>query len=311
VDEQSAPVKIAPDSGIVNRGVLPKKLSFMQLTKTTVLLSLPVLCTGIVSLLNSGAQAVPAPLPVAGQVTANAPDISLWEPTTPVGVYGQPEWVKTRRFANTRVHGDWAHRFQEEIEIGLPGRFQLDFYYDWTYDKELKSDFLDYAAEVRWAFADWGKIWGNPTLYFEYKWTDEGRGADVVEPKILFGGDIGKNIQWGVNFVFEGETAGEKTEEYQITAGISQAISRSFSVGLEAKYVHESVEHARSSAGQKFLLGPSIQWCPCERSHIDLVALAGFTEDSPDLELWFVGGIEFGRGGSSSKTPHSPVSGRR
>jgi hypothetical protein len=306
-----------------------QEFTFMQFTKITSLFSLPALCAGFAAI--PAVSAKPAePLPVAGQVTATAPDSTLWEPTSPVGVYGQPEWVKSRRFANTRVHiqrdpweiaveqwwrgqlshGDWAHRFQEEIEIGLPGRFQLDFYYDWTYDKELKSDFLDYAAEVRWAFADWGKIWGNPTLYFEYKWTDADRGPDVVEPKILFGGDIGKNTQWGLNFVFEGETAGEKTEEYQVTAGVATALSRSFSVGVEAKYVHESVEHARSSAEQKFLFGPSIQWCPCEKSHIDLVALAGFTEDSPDVELWFVGGIEFGHGGSS-RTPHAPVSGRR
>ncbi len=301
---------------------------FMHLVKKPSLLSLPFACAALTFTAISRSPA--DTLPVAGEVTAVAPDSSLWEASAPVGVYGQPEWVKSRRFANVRVHiqrdpweiaveqwwrgrlveGDWSHRFQEEIEIGLPGRFQLDFYYDWTNDKELGSEFLDYAAEIRWAFADWGKIWGNPTLYFEYKWTDGDRGPDVVEPKILFGGEIGKNVQWGVNFVFEGETAGEKTEEFQVTAGIAQALSPHFSAGLEAKYVHETVEHQRSSAEHKFLMGPSVQWCPTEKSHVDLVLLAGFTEESPDLEAWFVGGIEFGRG-PSQKTPHSPVSGRR
>ncbi|HEX2746924.1 MAG TPA: hypothetical protein VHM91_02910 [Verrucomicrobiales bacterium] len=300
----------------------------MLYAKPTAITALPVLCAGLASFLSTASFAAPA-LPVAGQVTAD-PGTSLWEANAPVGAYGQPEWVKTRRFANTRVHiqrdpweiaveqwwrgrlveGEWSHRFQEEIEIGLPGRVQLDFYYDWTYDKVLKSDFLDYAAEIRFAFGDWNQIWGNPTLYFEYKWTDKDRGPDVIEPKLLFGGDIGKDVQWGVNFVFEAETAGEKTEEMQVTGGISQALSRSFSVGLEAKYVHETVKGARSNPEHKFLLGPSIQWCPCENSHIDLVALAGFTEESPDVELWFVGGIEFGRG-NSSRTPHAPVSGRR
>ncbi len=302
--------------------------SFMLYAKPTVIAAMPVLCAGLASLLSTASFAAPA-LPVAGEVTVD-PGTSLWEANAPVGAYGQPEWVKTRRFANTRVHiqrdpweiaveqwwrgrlveGEWSHRFQEEIEIGLPGRIQLDFYYDWTYDKVLKSDFLDYAAEIRFAFADWNEIWGNPTLYFEYKWTDKDRGPDVIEPKLLLGGDIGKDVQWGVNFVFEAETAGEKTEEMQVTGGISQALSRSFSVGLEAKYVHETVRGSRSNPEHKFLMGPSIQWCPCPCSHIDLVALAGFTEESPDVELWFVGGFEFGRG-NSSRTPHAPVSGRR
>ncbi|HWB01935.1 MAG TPA: transporter [Verrucomicrobiales bacterium] len=302
----------------------------MQLSKTIAVLKTAALCAGISSVISSTSIAAPESLPVAGEVTSSAGETNLWEPHAQIGAYGQPQWVKSRRFANTRVHiqrdpwevgveqwwrgrltdGEWTHRFQEEIEIGLPGRFQFDFYYDWTYDEELHADFLDYAAEVRWAFADWNKIWGNPTLYFEYKWTDDDRGADVVEPKLLFGGEIGRNTQWGVNFVFEGETGGEKTEEFQVTAGVSSAINRFFSVGLEAKYVHETVEGSRSNPEHKFLAGPSFQWSPCERSHIDLVALAGFTEESPDVEAWFVGGFEFGRGGKS-KSAHSPVSGRR
>lgn len=273
--------------------------------------------------------AVAAPqVPLAGEVTTTADDrISLWEEGT--GAYNQPEWVKKRRYATTRVHiqrdpwevaveqwargrlnhGDWSFRFQEEIEIGLPGRIQLDFYYDWTYEEHGDADFLDYAAEIRYGLADWGKIWGNPALYFEYKWTDDDRGGDVIEPKLLFGGDIGKKSQWGLNLVYERELSGEEAEEFQVTFGASTDVNEKFSVGVEAKFVRETVEGSRNDPEFKVLIGPSIQWRPTSSSHIDLAVLPGFTDDSPDIEAWFVGGIEFGH--SHGRQSHAPVSGRR
>ena len=292
--------------------------------------SLLSLCVAFSAAFNSRAMA-DGPLPVAGSVTASAPDSPLWQGQDLLGAYNQPQWVKSRRFATTRVHiqrdpwevaveqwgrgrlikGDWSFRFQEEIEIGLPGRIQLDFYYDWTYDKVLKSDFLDYAAEIRWGLADWGAIWGNPALYFEYKWTDGDRGGDVIEPKLLFGGETAQGDQWGLNFVYEREISGpEEAEEFQITGGIAHELNKHFSVGVEGKFVNETIEGSRSSAEHKFLMGPSVQWRPCPRSHVDLVVLMGITEAAPDVEAWFVGGIEFGRAGGNKET-HAPVSGRR
>ncbi len=117
----------------------------------------------------------------------------------PVGETGRPEWTSARRFSTTRVYlqqdpwevgvGAWwryrnkrdnssISRLTGEIEIGLPYRFQLDFYYDMAVDGDSRSRTEDFAAEVRYALADWGKIPLNPTLYAEYKWVAEG--ADVV-----------------------------------------------------------------------------------------------------------------------------------
>ena len=236
----------------------------------------------------------------------------------PVGEYGQPEWVKSRRFSTTRVHlqrdpWEWAaeqwwrgrfydggesqHRFQTELELGLPYRFQFDLYEVYQYiEGDWSHDYV--SAELRWALGDWDAIPLNPTLYFEYKFTDEG--ADVIEPKILFGGDFGTGWHWGLNFAFEGETGGEHTQEWAVAGGISRTlIDEVLSVGLEAKYSYESVESARGDGESVFIIGPSIQWRPTPDMHLDLVGMAGMTDDSPNVEAWLVFGIDFGSEGVS------------
>ncbi|MBP7948004.1 MAG: transporter [Verrucomicrobiales bacterium] len=262
------------------------------------------------------------------EVIAQAPSGGV---KSPGGVYGNPAWTKHRRFATARVFvqrdpwevglSQWwrgrfydgkssRHRFSEEIEIGLPHRFQLDFYYDWVHQKG-ETEFLDVAAEVRWALADWDVIPLNPTLYAEYKWTDEDMGGDVVELKLLLGDDIGENWAFGINFVWEQELSGEKTTEWQGTGGLSYTISDAISIGAEFKYVHETVEGSRGNPEHKVLLGPSFQWRPTHNTHLDIVALAGLTDDSPDLEAWVIFGVDFDFGGSGSKKVHQPVSGVR
>lgn len=246
-----------------------------------------------------------------------------------IGAYGQPEWVRHRRFATTRVHiqqdpweasfeewwrgrlsdGEWKHRLQEELEIGLPGRIQLDLYHTWAYEKD-DAVHKDVSLEIRHGLADWGVIPLNPALYFEYKWTDPTQGGDVIEPKLLFGDSFGE-WDYGLNLVYERELGGESTEEYQITQGLAKAVCDDISLGLEMKYVHETVEGGREDPEHKVLLGPSIQFRPAEHVHLDVVALAGLTEDAPDLEAWVVFGWEFGRVGGGGPRVRAPVSGMR
>ena len=63
--------------------------------------------------------------------------------------------------------------------------------------------YQSFNVELRWALADWGKIWGNPTLYAEYKFADEHWGPDVYEFKLLLGDQFAPRWHWGVNFVWE------------------------------------------------------------------------------------------------------------
>lgn len=243
------------------------------------------------------------------------------------GAYGQPGWVQRRPFATTRVHiqrnpgeisaEQWMRwrstdgvnkfLFSEEIEFGLPHRIQLDFYYDWTVEAS-KADHMDFAGEVRWAPADWGVIPLNPAIYLEYKLTDNSRGGDVIEPKLLLGEDFGNGWHWGMNFVYERELSGEKAEEIAITNAISKTINESLSLGLEMAWKRETADGSRNDPEQKFIIGPSMQWRPTKSMHIDMVGLFGCTKDSPDFEGWLIVGFDFGGGGE--KTGNKPVSSR-
>lgn len=230
-----------------------------------------------------------------------------------IGSYGQPEWTKHRRFSETRVYvrpegtaefeywlvpeipasGSTEVESQLEFEFGLPHRFQLDLYLVGHQEGNEGGYAIDeQKVEVRWAFADWDVIWGNPTAYLEWVGRDEE--ADKVEAKLLFGGEIDTGWHWGTNLVFEHEMGGLQANGYEVTGGVSYTlIDQKLSAGAEAKLAFEDDKLDRGSYSNEFLLGPSFQFRPVPRSHIDFAALAGLTDDSPDAKFIVVFGWEF------------------
>ena len=105
---------------------------------------------------------------------------SVLSEATPIGVTGRPEWTSARRFTSTRVYiqkepwevgveswwriknkrdGTISHRLLEEIEVGLPYRMQLDLYTQLEGDQDGDFHYQSFDVELRWAMADWGKIW--------------------------------------------------------------------------------------------------------------------------------------------------------
>lgn len=237
-----------------------------------------------------------------------------------IGENRQPEWTARRRFPTTRVYvlppwqmefeqwwkgkfpraGTPEHLFQSEIELGLPYRFQLDLYQN----VENASDGTRYAGtqlEARWAFAEWGRIPLNPTLYVEWKFNDSA--PDAYEVKLLLGEQLAPGWQWGSNLFYEQETGGARATEW----GFSQAVGYSprgsqFSVGVEMNFERTSERGARGNPETEFLIGPSVQWRPNLRTHLDLVPLFGLTNDSPRVEAFLVFGIELGPGNASKDT---------
>lgn len=294
----------------------------------------PPLAAAFAVLMTASAMAAPT-LPT---VEVNAPPLKTTTGSTlaeeaMVGPYNQPEWTQHRRFSTTRVYlqqepwhvgieqwwrvrqyddGPEKHLFIEEIEIGLPYRLQLDLYYDWVHE-DHETQTKDFAAEIRWALADWGVIPLNPTLYAEYKWTDEDYGSDVYEFKLLLGEDFAPRVHWGLNLVYEAETDGEKAREYAVTQGISYTIiDQILSAGVEMQFKYENVAGERDNGEHKFQVGPSLQWRPTARTHVDLVGLFGCTSDSPDFEGFVVLGFDFGKiGGGGEDHHYKPVSGLR
>ena len=242
--------------------------------------------------------AILAALPAWADVTpTRLPDTIVQDTTpiaeaAPVGPYLQPEWTTARRFPTTRVYlqqtpwdvgvEQWVkaqyprgeapnYLFQEEVELGLPGRLQADIYENWICDKAGKVQHDSVSAEMRWALADWGKLPGNPTLYGEWTFRNHVLGGDKYEVKLLLGDSVTPRWHWGANFIYEQEVGAARATEVN--------------------------------------LGPSLQWRPTRNIHIDLNPLFGLTSDSPHVETWLVLGYDFGSG-ASRKEIAAPVSTR-
>jgi len=271
-----------------------------------------------------------APTQLPATIVQGTEPVEPLAEAAPVGPYNQPEWTTARRFPTTRVYlqqmpgevgveqwvkSQWPcgeapnYLFQEEVEIGLPHRFQADLYENWICDKDSKVMHDSVSTELRWAFADWGKIFGNPTLYAEWTFRNHALGADRYEIKLLLGDQIAQRWHWGANVVFEQEVGQVRTREFSGDAAISYTvIDQKLSVGLELKVENEAPQ-SEPLTPIEVDLGPSIQWRPTRNTHLDVVPLVGLTSDSPHVEMWIVFGYDFGSG-SSHKEVLAPVSTR-
>jgi hypothetical protein len=202
---------------------------------------------------------------------------------------GFEQWVRFRSFRD----GTAETRFQEEFELGLPHRFQLDLYETWAIDEDRHINHDEFSGELRYALADWGKIPLNPTLYLEY--AQHNHAPNTLEGKILLGTDISPRWHWGLNLACEQELSGTENTELAVSQGISYSlIDKKLGVGIEMEFLHEKARNSEAEVG--FLIGPSVQWRPTSWAHLDVVPLFGCTHDSPRVEAFLVFGIDFGTG---------------
>ncbi|MFT3683906.1 MAG: hypothetical protein QM783_03080 [Phycisphaerales bacterium] len=233
-----------------------------------------------------------------------------------IGSYGQPRWTADRRFPTTRVYvipegkveveawaratmkradqgGETEWRFLQEVEIGLPNRFQLDLYLRQDYDTASDDTLFGGQFEVRWALADWGKLWGNPTLYLEYIVLEDR--PQKIEPKLLLGGEIDSAWHWGANFVLEFELGGEEREhEYAVTTGISRTIvDEKLSIGAESVLSLTDVKGHRGDMATSLVIGPDLQWRPVPNLTVNFAPLIGVTNESPAAQIYLNVGWEF------------------
>jgi hypothetical protein len=230
----------------------------------------------------------------------------------PIGPNEQPRWTAERRFPGTRIYvqppgvaqfefwlrptvprsGPTQLRSLAELELGLPYRFQLDLYLR-TESQNNADTQVGESVEIRWALADWNKIWGNPTLYLE--WSRLENESDSIEAKLLLGGEIAPRWHWGVNLSDELQTGGDRENEIEVTAGVSYTLVDSrFSVGAETECGAVDTHNHRGTFNDKFFfLGPSFQYRPTEQVHIDFAPLAGIGGESPAFRAYLVIGYEF------------------
>jgi hypothetical protein len=234
-----------------------------------------------------------------------------------IGSYQQPLWTTQRRFLETRAYvipeGDFEFEYwnivesernkvtlttqKYEAEIGLGNRLQLDVYAisDGINNKQHYFAFDEHDVEVRYAFADWNKIPGNPTAYAEYKFLN-GQ-PDHVEFKGLFSGDLkvcGKNLDWAANGVWEHQMGAHFGNTYEATGGVAYELNSKISAGVETKIeLDDTILHRFRFQTPTVLIGPSVQFTPLKNLHIDFTPEVGVTHNSPELKTLLIFGWKF------------------
>jgi hypothetical protein len=271
-----------------------------------------------------------------------------------VGPYEQPAWSQHRPSPVTRIYlqvppGDvefeqWLEiriprdpnrngnntviRFSEEFEFGLGSRFQLDLYALQTYQATGSNSTLvtrGWSSELRYALADWGRIWGNPTLYLEYILWNHQAGSDAdpassnIEIKVLLGDEIVPDWYWGFNISHERTLSGRQNSVYENKANLSvmhTLVDGIFSAGAAIEGVYEE-DRDQDTGYSRFLqlyIGPSFQlrMAPREqtmailengvrktenvvknRAHLDFQPLVGVGPESLQWRIFLVFGWDF------------------
>lgn len=247
---------------------------------------------------------------------------------TPVGPYQQPDWTTQRISSTSRVYvrppgsiefvqywtpefknGESEHFFREEIEIGLPYRFQLDLYQNWGIDEDGDTFYRGSSVELRYALADWGRIPLNPTLYGEWNFNDSA--PDVWELKLLLGETFFRRWNFAANLVYEQEIGGSREREIGLSSALSYSVSDQVNLGMELLAERKTEADSRSHPEYELLVGPSINVRPTRQSFVTVAPLIGVTEDSPDLEIFVVAGFNFSFGGpriEKEEGPRAPAS---
>src|SRR6516225_11964070 len=215
-------------------------------------------------------------------------------------------------------HGPPDHLFTQEIEMGLPWRFNV----------AAEAQFERFngggggqtvSLEARWALADWNKIPLNPTIFAEYKFgvgtirheevppppgggEEEESGPpkvpDAYEVRLLLAQDFGERVEWAMNWFFEKENTGDRGREW----GFSQAAmmpvllpNERLKVGIEMEYRNLTVKDTRGDPLHSFTIGPTVAWKPTAQTRLDISPLFGCTAGAPVADVfvafsWLFGG---------------------
>jgi hypothetical protein len=169
-------------------------------------------------------------------------------------------------------HGPPDYLFTQEIEMGLPYRFNV----------AAESQFERFnggggaqtvSLEARWALADWNKIPLNPTLFAEYKFgvgtirheevppppggggeeEEEEEGGppkvpDAYEVRLLLAQEFFGRVEWAMNWFFEKENTGDRGREWGFSPAAMTPVllpAERLKVGLEMQYKNVTTKDTR------------------------------------------------------------------
>ena len=216
-------------------------------------------------------------------------------------------------------HGPPDYLFTQEIEMGLPYRFNV------AAETELErfnggGGVQTVSLEARWALADWNKIPLNPTIFAEYKFgvgtirheevppppggggEEEESGPpkvpDAYEVRLLLAQDFFERVEWAMNWFFEKENTGDRGREW----GFSQALmtpvllpNERLKIGVEMEYKNFTTKDTRGDPLHSFTIGPTVAWKPTTQTRLDISPLFGCTAGAPVADVfvafsWLFGG---------------------
>lgn len=246
-----------------------------------------------------------------------------------IGTYHQPEWTARRRFTLGSVYVQpedqfeaelgWrearlstqpnAREFNQELEIGLPHRLQLNLengYRDFRDAESFRRWHHDGAGlGVRYALADWGTIPLNPAVGLG--WRGNSGAPDTLSGQLLVATELSPRWHWGATLLREQRVGGLRTHETTLGSGLSfSVINESVSVGLEGKLSYRK-DRTANSASTRRALGPSVQWRPVDQVHLDVAPLFGSGRGSARREWLVFVGFEFGDGADDGDEPRKKV----
>lgn len=253
------------------------------------------------------------------------------------GGYGQPQWAeRSRASATTKLyvlspwevflgvisesriarHGHALEELTQEIEVGLPFRFELDL------ENQIRAGEGNLAehglsAGLRYALADWGKIPLNPALSANYLFPTGPGGADRFgslgdnrrssgyEVRLLLGQEFVPRFQWAANVFFRDELGSSRTREIGFAQDLAYlAVADKFEIGAEMRFTHESRRERPRMSATELVVGPSVNWKPNLHTVVSLAPLIGCTADSPRLAILAAVSLEFGGGESKTVPTH-------
>ncbi len=258
---------------------------------------------------------------------------------TEMGEYAQPAWAERSRFSSTtsvyvlspyemfagnlweadfRRHGKTLHDLTQEIDFGLPHRFELGI------ENELglagnDAHETSVSLEARYAFANWNVIPLNPAISAEYIFgvgmsvedgtseKDFRRQPNAVAVRLLLGQNFGDHFGYGANIGLQQDVSHDSGREFEISQTVVYgAMKGKFEFGAEMRYVHNTPQRNPTDRNE-LVIGPTIGWKPTRQLRISVAPLFGCTADSPRVTNFVLVSYEFG----GAESIVAPISGNR
>jgi hypothetical protein len=133
---------------------------------------------------------------------------------------------------------------------------------------------------------------------------------DAAEFRLLLAQDFGEHFEWALNGFVEQETGGDRGREWGFaqSAVVPLTHNERLKGGIEMLYKNFTDKDTRDDPEHSFVIGPTIAWKPSKSTRIDVSALFGVTEHSPDVQAFVVFSWLLGNPGNGEA--EAPVSTR-